>query len=184
MEREFLVIIETATQKETFDWWGDRFKNSIKCYAFDTFDRAKTYMRGKITEAFEGVGDDFFDHLFGEDNEEDVEKYKEFDLFPIFKKAIGVAKLKAMTRSLITDPSFVPDEIAIVKDVSQDYCAYVSDETSVHAMQQYFHKIEYNIHRMEQEDGYYYFEAAHFEGDEIDKIYSIKLTHAEKAEIS
>lgn len=180
MERDFLVIIETAIQKETFDWWGNKFKNSIKCYAFDTFEQAKIFLRNKITEAFEGLGDNFFDNLFGEDNEEDVEKYKEYDSLPIFEKAIGVAKLKAMTRSLITDPNFVPKEIVRVKDVGQDYYAYVSNETSVHAMQHYFHKIEYNIHRMENEDGYYYFEAAHFEGEQIDKIYSIKLTSIEK----
>ena len=184
MGKEFLVIIETAIQKEKFDWWGDKFKNSIKGYTFDTFNQAKTFLRNKITEAFEGVGDDFFDNLFGEDNDEEVEKYKEYDLLPIFENAIGVAKLKAMTRSLITDPNFVPSEIVRVKDVGQDYCAYVSNETSVHAMQHYFHKIEYNIHRMEHEDGYYYFEVAHFEGDQIDKIYSIKLLNAEKANIS
>ena len=50
MEREFLVIIETATQKETPDWWGDKFKNSMKGYTFDTFDQATSFMRNKITE--------------------------------------------------------------------------------------------------------------------------------------
>lgn len=199
MDKKFLVILQTAVDKEISNWWESDCTHEYGASVFDDFDAAKTFMRQSICDYFEDGQEEFFEAVFqGCDDEEDFIDIPEMDededldeegislskLFmfgSLFASGNGAPEIKKLTRNIISDIEFVPEEIENIQetDDADHYQAYVCNERNVLVYNNGF-RLEYNVHKMENEDYCYYFELYHLGEENSECIFSIKLMNTVK----
>ena len=126
--------------------------------------------------------DDFSD-LFADEDEEDFDN----ETLGLISNLIGMpdywAKdhIQKLTTSLVDDPNYYPDDVDERKgtDDADHYFAYVLTPKNVIA-DNYHHRLEYNIHNMDDENRYYYFELHHRLETEMEVVVSIRLINTEE----
>lgn len=202
MDKKFLVIVENAIDKEISNWWENDNATEYEAKVFDGFDEAKKFMRQTICEYVKGVEEEFLETVFeGYDEEEDFLDDMFFDEMDetlddedeginiskllqfgsLFSSDTGAIKIKKLTRDIITDFEFTPNKIENVQetDDADHYQAYVCNERNVLAYNNGF-RLEYNVHKMDNEDYCYYFQLHHQGNEKNECVFSIKMMNTVK----
>ena len=134
----------------------------------------------------EEAEDDEFEDLFADESDEDEDDFENLTL-GMLSNMLGMPdywakdQILKLTTSLVEDPDFYPYEVDERKgtDDADHYFAYVSTAKNVIA-DNYHHRLEYNIHNMDDENRYYYFELHHRLETEMEVVISIRLINTEE----
>ena len=164
MDKKFLVIFNSASEKDTAMWWENQYKQNFEASVFKTFDDAKKFMRSEICDLFSDVDEDLLEHLFeGFCDESD--------------EALEFWQLRNLVKSLLTQPNSFLLEIPEMQftDDGDHYFAFVCNDKYV-LVDNYDWCLKTNVHIMDKENKYYYFEVY----NNAECIASFKLINTEK----
>lgn len=192
MEKRFVVITRDTTDKEISKWWEHQYQYLYDVKDFSTFSEAKQYMRSQITDILAEYWQDMRGSLFQNEDEPEFEEAEYSDMvsaiasmllhsFPSARRVVG-----QLTDKLIKDPDYVPDagNIETVEDVddADHYFAYVCNDKMVLAYDGYngVVRLEYNIHKMDDENSCYYFELFWPGEDMSECVLSVQLMNTEE----
>lgn len=193
MEKRFVVITQTAADKEIANWWERQYKYLYDVKDFSTFSEAKQYMRSQIAKNLTDAWEDLYRRLFyNEDEEESEGEGIDFELASLL--GLGDAFLNVetrkvigeLTKKLIQDPNYEPDEESnkpiTYTDDADHYFAYVCNNKMVLAYDGYngVVRLEYNIHKMDDENSCYYFELFWPGEDMSECVLSVQLMNTEE----
>ncbi len=194
MEKRFVVITQAAADKEIVNWWERQYKYLYDVKDFLTFAEAKQYMRSQITDNLADAWEDLYRSLFYNESEEEFDEESEDDKVDFeFASLLGFGGaflniearkvIGELTKKLIEDPNYVPDEERnkTIKrtDDADHYHAYVCDDKLVIAYDDAL-RLEYNIHKMDDEDACYYFEVIRYGEEMTECIFSVRLMNTEE----
>lgn len=181
MKKQFLVITQTSQEKDLCAWWERLMKYTFDTQIFESFEEARKYMRQKIREEVDG-SESLFDNIFcfsDDDYWEDADGDDLADgLSPSCKS--GAEKIRCLTEALVSNADYIPEKIDIIKytdDNRFDY-AYSCNEEAVIASCNGL-RLEYNIHKMDSED-YYYFDVFEYGEHQTHCLFSAKLINTGK----
>jgi len=164
MDKKFLVIFNSADEKETAMWWENQYKQNFEASIFESFDTAKKFMRSEICDLFGDSDEDLLEHLFEGFYDESDEPLEFFHL-------------RNLVKSLLTQPNSFSLEIPEMQftDDGDHYFAFVCNDKYI-LVDNYDWCLKTNVHIMDKENNYYYFEV--YNNEEC--IVSFKLINTEQ----
>ena len=156
------------------------------CSSNDDDEDINAYEEDEEVIDEEEAEDDEFEDLFADESDEDEDDFENMTL-GMLSNMLGMPdywakdRILKLTTSLVEDPDFYPYEVDERKgtDDADHYFAYVSTSKNVIA-DNYHHRLEYNIHNMDDENRYYYFELHHRLETEMEVVVSIRLINTEE----
>lgn len=164
MDKKFLVIFNSTDEKDTAMWWENQYKQNFEASVFESFDTAKKFMRSEICDLFADNDEALLEHLFeGFCDESD--------------EALEFFHLRNLVKSLLTQPNSFSLEIHEMQftDDGDHYFAFVCNDKYI-LVDNYDWCLKTNVHIMDKENNYYYFEV--YNNEEC--IVSFKLINTEK----
>ncbi len=162
MNKKFLVIYNSEKEKEIAKWWENENIQHYEASIFETFSEAKRYIRTEICDLFSDCSEQIIERLFGGFLDENDENSKRF-------------QTKNIVEAVITQPDYFAKKKTQYTDDSDHYFAFVCNDKYVIAYN-YDWCVKFNVHNMENENNYYYFELY----NDKECIASFKLINTEE----